>query len=305
MPHKFNTSRRHKFAKKKYRVTNWCGYNESLRNRGDLTVWITGDARKHWAAPRRRSRGGQPRYSDLAITMCLTLGMVYRLPLRQTQGLIRSISKLMLLEISVPDFSTLSRRGRGLSLPARPKIKITDPVHLAIDSTGLKVFDEGEWLQSKYNVKAKRKRWRKLHLGLNLVTGDIVCSDLTLDDVGDPTVLPDLLNQIGTPVSRFIADGAYDGAPTSDLLKARFGEAVENTDGALEGYYRAKTESPLFRKSANGGQNRRRHSQQNDRTRPTRVQTNLIACITGKGGLRLLSDPCNNAGSHHHMKDAA
>ena len=78
-----------------------------------------------------------------------------------------------------------------------------------------------------YNVKAKRKRWRKLHLGLNLVTGDIVCSDLTLDDVGDPTVLPDLLNQIGTPVSRFIADGAYDGAPTSDLLKARFGEAVE------------------------------------------------------------------------------
>ena len=227
MPHKFNTSRRHKFAKKKYRVTNWCGYNESLRNRGDLTVWITGDARKHWAAPRRRSRGSQPRYSDLAITMCLTLGMVYRLPLRQTQGLIRSISKLMLLEISVPDFSTLSRRGRGLSLPARPKIKITDPVHLAIDSTGLKVFDEGEWLQSKYNVKAKRKRWRKLHLGLNLVTGDIVCSDLTLDDVGDPTVLPDLLNQIGTPVSRFIADGAYDGAPTSDLLKARFGEAVE------------------------------------------------------------------------------
>ena len=137
MPHKFNTSRRHKFAKKKYRVTNWCGYNESLRNRGGLTVWITGDARKHWAAPRRRSRGGQPRYSDLAITMCLTLGMVYRLPLRQTQGLIRSISKLMLLEISVPDFSTLSRRGRGLSLPARPKIKITDPVHLAIESTGL------------------------------------------------------------------------------------------------------------------------------------------------------------------------
>ena len=68
--------------------------------------------------------------------LCLTLGMVYRLPLRQTQGLIRSISKLMLLEISVPDFSTLSRRGRGLSLPARPKIKITDPVHLAIDSTG-------------------------------------------------------------------------------------------------------------------------------------------------------------------------
>ena len=139
----------------------------------------------------------------------------------------------MLLEISVPDFSTLSRRGRGLSLPARPKIKITDPVHLAIDSTGLKVFDEGEWLQSKYNVKAKRKRWRKLHLGLNLVTGDIVCSDLTLDDVGDPTVLPDLLNQIGTPVSRFIADGAYDGAPTSDLLNSPLTKSALDASGLV------------------------------------------------------------------------
>lgn len=110
MPHKFNASRRHKFAKKKYRVTNWNVYNESLRNRGDLTVWITADAQKHWAAPRRGLRGGQPRYSDLAITMCLTLGMVYKLPLRQTQGLMRSISKLMRLKVPVPDFSTLSRR---------------------------------------------------------------------------------------------------------------------------------------------------------------------------------------------------
>ena len=203
----------------------------------------------------------------------------------------------------------------------------------------MKVFDEGEWLQSKYNVKAKRKRWRKLHLGLNLVTGDIVCSDLTLDDVGDPTVLPDLLNQIGTPVSRFIADGAYDGAPTSDLLKATIwrggcnhyssteerhskpaiqvfsltsrptyllkfklmaawpGNLAVATISAVElrhrwGRWKAiigpKLKAPLFRKSANGGQNRRRHSQQNDRTRPTRVQTNLIACITGKGGLRTI-----------------
>jgi hypothetical protein len=95
MPHKFNANHRYKFAKKQYRVTNWAEYNESLRHRGDLTVWIAADAQKYWAAPRRGSRGGQPRYSDLAITMCLTLGMVYKLALRQTQGLMRSISKLM------------------------------------------------------------------------------------------------------------------------------------------------------------------------------------------------------------------
>jgi len=158
MPHKFNASRRHKFAKKKYRVTNWNVYNESLRNRGDLTVWITADAQKHWVTPRRGLRGGQPLYSDMAITMCLTLGMVYKLPLRQTQGLMRSISKLLRLKVPVPDFSTLSRRGRGLSLPTTPKIKRTNPAHLVVDSTGLKVFGGGEWLQEKHKTKENARR---------------------------------------------------------------------------------------------------------------------------------------------------
>jgi len=227
MPHKFNTGRRHKFAKKRYRVTNWAEYNESLRNRGDLTIWITADARKYWLAPRRGLRGGQRLYSDLAIAMCLTLGMVYKLPLRQTQGLMRSISKLMQLEVSVPDFSTLSRRGPGLSLPVTPKAKRTDPVHLTIDSTGLKIFGEGEWLQAKHKTKVKRKKWRKLHLGLDLTTSEIICAELTLDSVGDTTALPRLLDQIGAPVSHFLADGAYDGTPTNTLLRARFGQTVE------------------------------------------------------------------------------
>jgi len=227
MPHKFNAGRRHKFAKKQYRVTNWAEYNESLRNRGDLTIWITGDARTHWIAPRRGSRGGQPQYSDLAITMCLTLGMVYKLPLRQTQGLMRSIARLMQLNVAVPDFSTLSRRGHSLSLPSQPRTKQTDPVHLVVDSTGLKIFGEGEWLQNKHKTKAKRKSWRKLHLGLDLATGDIICSELTPDDVGDTTALPELIDQINVPVCRFLADGAYDGTPTDDMLRARFGETVE------------------------------------------------------------------------------
>ena len=227
MPHKFNASRRHKFAKKRYRVTNWAEYNESLRNRGDLTIWITDDGLTHWIAPRRGSRGGQPRYSDLAITMCLTLGIVYKLPLRQTQGLMRSIARLMKLCVPVPDFSTLSRRGKGVRLPAATKAERSEPIHLVVDSTGLKIFGEGEWLQKKHKTKAKRKSWRKLHLGLNLTTGEIVCSDLTKDDVGDPTALSGLLDQIYAPVSHFLADGAYDGDPTRDLLANRFGEAVE------------------------------------------------------------------------------
>ena len=97
------------------------------------------------------------------------------------------------------------------------------PIHLVVDSTGLKVFGEGEWLQNKHKTRAQRK----LHLGLDLVTGEIVCADLTPDGVGDPTALPQLLDQIDGDVSRFIADGAYDGAPTSDLLMKLFGVDVE------------------------------------------------------------------------------
>ena len=194
---------------------------------GDLTIWVSSDVHNHWAAPRRGSRGGQRQYSDLAITLCLTLSMVYRLPLRQTQGLMCSISKLMKLGVPVPDFSTLSRRGKGLHLPAKPAAKRTGPVHLVVDSTGLKIFGEGEWLQKKHKTKAKRRRWRKLHLGLNLVSGDIICAALTLDSVGDTTALPELLDQINAPVSSFLADGAYDGTPTDDLLRARFGETAE------------------------------------------------------------------------------
>ncbi len=229
MPHKFNADRRDKIPKQKYRVANWAEYNEALRQRGDLTIWISEDAMSSWAAPRRTTRGGQRKYSDLAIEMCLTPGMVFRQPLRQTQGLMRSIAKLLCVEIAVPDFSTLSRRGSGLTLPAKPGIDGRAAIHLAVDSTGLKIFGAGEWLEEKHKIKRKRRSWRKLHLGLDLVSGEIVCSDLTTDDVGDPTVLPDLLDQVDGPVDWFLADGAYDGEPTSDLLAARFGPMIKVT----------------------------------------------------------------------------
>ena len=229
MPHKFNTDRRAKIPRQRHRVINWAAYNESLRRRGDLTVWISDEALGLWSAPRRTTRGGQPRYSDLAIELCLTLGVVFRQPLRQTQGLMGSIAKLLGVEIAVPDFSTLSRRGNGLVLLAKPRLANSLPVHLVVDSTGLKIFGEGEWLEKKHKTKRKRRSWRKLHLGLDLVSGEIVCADLTTDDVGDPTALPDLLDQVDGPVACFLADGAYDGSSTRDLLAERFGSTIEVT----------------------------------------------------------------------------
>jgi hypothetical protein len=117
----------------------------------------------------------QPKYSDLAITMCLTLRVVYDQPLRQTQGMMRSIATLMGIEIAVPDFSTLSRRGKGLELPpVRRPTASQGPVHLVVDNTGLMVFGEGDWLETKHKIKVKRKRWRKLQSGLQL--GDLILS---------------------------------------------------------------------------------------------------------------------------------
>ena len=107
--------------------------------------------------------------------------------------------------------NTVAPRAR-LEIACKAWVDRTEPIHLTMDSTGLKIFGEGEWLQVKHETKAKRKSWRKLHLGLDLTTGEIICSDLTLDHVGDSTALPGLLDQFDGPVSRFLADGAYECA---------------------------------------------------------------------------------------------
>jgi hypothetical protein len=139
----------------------------------------------------------------------------------------RSIATLLGVEIAVPDFSTLSRRNSGLILRPRPRDNSQAPIHLVVNSTGLKIFGEGDWLHEKHKTKPKRKSWRKLHLGLDIVSGEIVCTELTTDDIADPTALPDLLDQIDGPVDQFLADGAYAGDPTSDVLNARFGSMIE------------------------------------------------------------------------------
>ena len=152
MPHKFNADRRTKIPKQKRRVTNCAEYDESLRRRGDLTVWISEDALAVWSASRRTTSGGQPVYSDLAIEMCLTLRIVFKQALRQTQGLMRSISKLMGVDIMVPHFTTMSRRSNWLSLPPKTASKSAKPVKLVVDSTGLKIFGEGDWLEEKHET---------------------------------------------------------------------------------------------------------------------------------------------------------
>jgi hypothetical protein len=207
VPFKANADRRHHIPKQRHRVTNWSEYDAALRQRGSLTVWFTEEAIAAWRAEPRTTRGGQPYYSALAIMTALTLRAVFRLALRQTEGLIGSIFRLLGLDLTVPDHSTLSRRAETLEV-ARPSFNAR-PVHLLVDSTGLKLSGAGEWLVEKHGT-SRRRSWRKLHIGVDADTGRIVAAALTTSDVDDGSQVGPLLDQIAAPVASFTGDGAYD-----------------------------------------------------------------------------------------------
>ena len=197
-------------------MANWSEYEAGLRRRGSLTLWMTPQALAAWRAPRRKSRGGQPRYSDLAIEMALMLGCVFGMRLRQTEGLLGSIFDLMgLAHLPVPDHTTLSRRARSWkpSMPRRFRSLPIGPLHVLIDSSGLKVFGAGQWLEDRYGARSRRS-WRKLHLALDANSGEIIAECLTDQDAGDASQVEALLDRIDGEIGQFTADGAYDGRPT-------------------------------------------------------------------------------------------
>lgn len=197
-----------KKRKRQYRIRNWTEYNKALVGRGSLTLWIDTHATDTWLdhdTPARRGR--RRRYTDAAILCALQLREVYHLPLRATQGLVYSILRLMQLELPSAHYSTLSRRARSLSLAlatSSKKIK-----HLVIDSSGLKVYGEGEW-QMRTHGKQKRRTWRKLHISMDAQTHQLTAASLTNKDLLDRNALAGLLEQTGAEVARVCADGAYD-----------------------------------------------------------------------------------------------
>jgi hypothetical protein len=224
MPNKHNAPRRHHIARMKFRVKNWAQYDAGLRRRGSLTLWVTAEVLDGWQAARRTTPGGQSLYSGLAIETGMLLRMAFHLALRQTEGLMASIFVLLDVPLSTPDHTTLSRRARTMESISKRSILSDGPIHLLIDSTGLKVFGAGEWLQEKHGAKARRT-WKKLHLAVDADTGMIMASTLTGNDVGDPSQVAPLLDQIDATIASVTADGAYDGMPTYDVMAAH-GEDV-------------------------------------------------------------------------------
>ena len=222
MPFKANAGRRHHIPKQRHRVTNSAAYDTALRQRGSLTVWFTDAAIAAWKAEPRTTRGGQSRYSALAIATALTLRSVFRLALRQTEGLIGSIIALLGLDLSVPDHTILSRRAENLDV-VRPRPGL-GPIHLLVDSTGLKLCGSGEWLLEKHGTKTRRS-WRKLHIAVDADTGQIAAAALTTSDVDDASQVGVLLDQVNGIVASFTADGAYDQDAVYGKIAARYPEA--------------------------------------------------------------------------------
>ena len=208
-------------TKSKYRIRNWSAYNKSLAQRGSITVWISEDVLANWhpEVEGKRLRGGQLNYSDQAIECLLVLKAVYRLPYRQTVGFAQSVLELLGADVRVPDYTTLCKRSGDLNV-CIPTSNPDEPKHIVIDSTGLKVYGEGEWKVRQHGY-SKRRTWRKLHLSVDENTHEIQALALTEAGVDDAEAGKQLLNETPGEIEQVSGDGSYDKRKFYDASTVR------------------------------------------------------------------------------------
>ena len=198
-----------------YRVKNWSDYEKALVQRGSITFWLTDDFEQSWLYRGEKQRGSQFDYSDKAIEIMLTVKEVFHLTNRETEGFMRSLFTMLKIALPVPDHSTLSKRSKHLKVNL-PK-KTSPSLNIVMDSTGLKIYGEGEWKVRQHGV-SKRRTWRKLHVGANPEDGELQAVLLTENSVSDDQAVEVLLSQIEQEITKFAADGAYDKRKVYDRL---------------------------------------------------------------------------------------
>ena len=201
---KYPKRRQYKHAKSRYRVRNWAEYEAGLRSRGDLTIWLADDALDAWRAVPSGKPGGQRTYTDIAIEAALTIRMVFHLPLRQTEGFLRSLAHMLEIDLPIPDHTKLSRRLQKLGEIRFRRLATGRPIHLLIDSTGLRIHI------GHLRKPPRNRAWRKLHLAVDADTGEILASDLGSRLTADCARVGALLEQIDDPLASVSPDGAYD-----------------------------------------------------------------------------------------------
>ena len=216
-------SRVHPTYKTKYRVANWASYDRARVGRGDVTLWLAPEAIDAWAPGRVGTRGGQFKYSDLAIETALTLRLIFHLPLRQAEGFLNSLFGMMGIDRSAPDHTTLSRRSQHLDLTLRG-VPTDERMHLIVDSTGLSIVGEGEWAAVKHGRRGKRG-WKKLHVGVDR-SGVIVAQALTEGNADDATTALTLIEAVEGDLASVTGDAAYDTIAFYDAAGARSANVV-------------------------------------------------------------------------------
>jgi IS5 family transposase len=216
-------SRVHPKYKTKYRVGNWAEYDRALVQRGDITLWISTDATDAWKPAPSGRRGGQRKFSDPAIETALMLRLIFKLPLRQAEGFLRSVLSLMSVDLEAPDHTTLSRRSQQLDVDLH-LAPVNEPIHLIVDSTGLSIVGEGEWAAVKHGGRGKRA-WKKLHLGVDQ-SGVIVAEVLTDGNADDAKTAQSLMDQVAGDLASFTADAAYDTIAIYDAAAERGARVV-------------------------------------------------------------------------------
>jgi hypothetical protein len=211
--------------KAKYRIKNWSDYNKALIGRGSLTLWVHEDVLTLWNHPEQTGKPGHPLdYHDLAIECALSLRAVYHLGLRQTQGFLSSLLGLLGVSLSCPYYTTFCRRAKTLQV-SLPRMTPGKAFHMVVDATGLKIYGEGEW-HVRTHGKSKRREWRKLHLGFDEATGEVVASELTESNHHEKEELPGLLEQVDDPLLQVTGDGAFDYTSCYDAITEREARAV-------------------------------------------------------------------------------
>ena len=211
-------SRVHPTYKTKYRVANWASYDRALVGRGDITLWVTPEAIDTWEPVGVGTRGGQQKYSDVAIETALTLRLLFHLPLRQAEGFLQSLFGMMGLELDAPDHTTLSRRGQHVDVRL-DRVSRRKGLHLIVDSTGLSIVGEGEWARAKHGGRGTRG-WKKLHLGVDRL-GVIVAHALTEAAVDDAATAIALISAVDGGLTSVTGDAAYDTIAFYETAAAR------------------------------------------------------------------------------------
>lgn len=197
-------------SKTGYRIRNWTQYNKSLMNRGSITFWFSEDEEKMWKSQKKSEGKGRPEeYSDVAIQCMLVIRAVYHLPLRGLQGFVRSLIALMGFNLSCPNYTTVCKRAKTLKIKLPRLVKPGEGIHVLVDSTGLKIYGEGEWKTRKHGI-SKRRTWRKFHVGICEKNQSVVGAALTTNDIGDSEVFGSLLDTIDGSIESVSGDGAYD-----------------------------------------------------------------------------------------------